>query len=132
MPWPGTSSRRGGPLRVTEHADGKFTTLDGVGWSTDLADLARQQLAAGWGPGTRLQITKKDAAGRDIGQRVVSIRELLKPPPVKVNEPDPPPPPDIDVAEGVAVEREEVHHISAPPDPPTAPLRVVRRVVRRA
>lgn len=118
-------------LRVTEHADGVFVSVDGVGFSTALDDLARQQLAAGWGPGTRLEITTKDAAGRDIGQREVTIRELLKPLPVRVNEPDPPMPPDQDVAEGAAVEEEMVHHVPAPPDPPTPSARVVRRVVRR-
>lgn len=83
MPWPGTPSRRGGALRITEHADGKFTTIDGVGWSTDLADLARQQLAAGWQPGTRLQVTTLDAVGNAIGHREATIRELVKPQPVR-------------------------------------------------
>lgn len=114
MPWPGAPSRRGGPLRVSEWPNGHYTTLDGVGWSTTLDDLARQQLAAGWLPGTRLEVTTKDAAGRDIGRREVSIRDAIKPP-----DPD------------VAIEEETAHHIPAPPDPPTSPLRVVRQVVMR-
>lgn len=132
MPWPGTPSRRGGPLRVTEWPDGMFVSVDGVGFSTDLADLAWQQIAAGWGLGTRLEVTKRDAAGKDIGQRVISIRELIKPPQVKVNELDLPMPPDPDVAAGVTVDDETAHHVPAAPDPPTTPLRVVRRFVRRA